>query len=175
MSILERLFGQTRAQASLPETDTIRKIAQQLDALEPERAKYIAAFAYVLSRVARADLHISPEEARMMERIVVELGKLPEDQAIIVVQMAKSQNVLFGGTENFVVTREFKQMATYEQKLALLECLFAVSSADDSISTIEDNEVSQVAKELGIEPRDYSAVRSEFRRHLAVLKKTPRP
>ncbi len=61
MSILE-LFGwqgdrkaQTPA-ASPADTETVRKIAAELDRLEPEKARFIAAFAYILSRVARADL-----------------------------------------------------------------------------------------------------------------------
>jgi len=83
------------------ETETVRKIVQALDQLQPERAKFLAGFAYLLARVARADLQISPEETRTMERIIMDKGGLPEEQAILVVQMAKAQNILFGSTENF--------------------------------------------------------------------------
>ena len=47
-----------------------------------------------------------------MEQLVVGLSGLPEEQAILVVQIAKSQATLFGGTENFLVTGEFNKMAT---------------------------------------------------------------
>jgi uncharacterized tellurite resistance protein B-like protein len=151
------------------ETETIRKITRSLDRLEPARAKYIAAFAYLLGRAARADLHISAEETAVMERIVSEQGKLPEEQAIIIVQMAKAQNVLFGGTENYLVSREFKELTDYPGRLALLDCLFAVAAANHSISTVEDNEISQIADELRIEHRDFIAVRSRYRDSLAVL------
>ncbi len=153
------------------ETETVRKITEALDRMEPESARYIAAFAYLLGRVARADLNISAEETRAMERIVMEKGGVPEEQAVIVVQIAKSQNILFGATENYLVSREFNGMATQEQKLALIDCLFAVAAADESISTVEDNEVSQIADELRIEHREYIAIRSSYRQYLAVLKK----
>ncbi len=153
------------------ETETVRKITEALDRMEPERARYIAAFAYLLGRVARADLNISAEETRAMERIVMEKGGVPEEQAVIVVQIAKSQNILFGATENYLVSREFNGMATQEQKLALIDCLFAVAAADESISTVEDNEASQIADELRIEHKDYIAIRSSYRQYLAVLKK----
>ena len=52
------------------QTDTVRKIVDALDRLEPQHARYLAAFGYILSRVARADLKVSPEETREMERIV---------------------------------------------------------------------------------------------------------
>lgn len=162
--------GQPGAAASA-ETDTVRKIVEKLDALEPDRAQYIAAFAYILSRVAHADLHISEEETRAMERIVVERGGLEEAQAVLVVQMAKTQSKLFGGTENFLVTREFERLATPEQKLALLDCLFAVSSADQSISTTEEVEIKQIASELKLSHDDYIAARLRYREFLAVLKK----
>ena len=156
-----------------PETETVRKIVGSLDKLDPERAKFIASFAYILSRVARADLQISAEEVQAMEQLVMSKGGLPEEQAVIVVQMAKTQNILFGATENYLVTREFNNIATREEKIALLHCLFAVSSADQSVSSAEDSEIRQIASELKIEHRDLIAVRSAYREHLAVLKKPP--
>jgi uncharacterized tellurite resistance protein B-like protein len=153
-----------------PETETVRKIVNALDGMDPAQARYIAAFAYLLGRVALADREISPEETRVMERIVMDRGKLPEEQAILVVQMAKTQNKLFGGTENFLVTREFNEIATREQKLALLHCLYAVSAADKSVSTLEDNEIRNISKELLLEHEDFINVRLEYREYLSVLK-----
>jgi uncharacterized tellurite resistance protein B-like protein len=155
------------------ETETVRKITQALDKLEPERAKFIAAFAYLLGRIARADMLISPEETEVMERIIVEHGKMPEEQAVIVVQIAKSQNVLFGGTENYLVSREFNSISSHAEKMVLLDCLFAVAAANESIATIEDNEISQIADELRIEHRDFISVRLQYRDRLAVLKDSP--
>jgi len=155
------------------ETETVRKITQALDQLDPARAKYVAAFAYILGRAARADLKISSDETRTMERIVSEHGKLPEEQAVVAVQIAKTQNVLFGGTENYLVSREFREVTEYPERMALLDCLFAVAAADRSISTVEDNEISQIADELRIEHRDFISVRSRYRDSLAVLQDLP--
>lgn len=172
VSILHFLgIDRPAAKSTAAETETVRKIVQALDQLEPERARYIAAFAYILSRVARADFRITAEETQTMERIVMEKGVLSEAQAAIVVQMAKHQSLLFGGTENFLVTREFNKISTREQKLALLDCLFAVAASEGDISLAEDNEVRQVADEVQLEHRDFIAVRSRYRDHLAVLKR----
>lgn len=173
MSLL-RFFGldqQTDPTPASSDTETVRKITQALDEMNPEQARYIAAFAYILGRVAHADMEISPEETREMERKAMEFGQLPEEQAIIVVQIAKTQNVLFGGTENYLVTREFNKVATREQKIALLHCLFAVSSTDEDISSVEDRQIRQITNELKLEHKDFIAVRSEYRHHLSVLKK----
>ena len=172
MSILKFLgLGSEAVQGSSApgDTDTVRKIVDKLDHLDPDRARFIAAFAYILSRVAHADLEISADETRAMERIVTEHGGLPEEQAIIVIQMAKTQSLVFGGTENYLVTREFNRIAEKPEKLALLDCLFAVSAADESISTGESNVIRQIADELMLDHRDYIEVRSRFRDNLSVL------
>src|SRR5215510_3415199 len=169
MSIL-KFLGLSPERNAPPETETVRKIVRQLDQLPENQARYIAAFAYLLSRAARADLDITPDETHVMERIVMQEGGLPEELALLVVQMAKTQNQLFGATENYLVTREFERIATREQKLALLECLFAVTAADDNITGAEDNVINQISSELKLSHADYIAARSHFRQYLAVLK-----
>jgi uncharacterized tellurite resistance protein B-like protein len=152
------------------ETETVRKIVQQLDNLEPERARYIAAFAYILNRVARADMNVSEVEIREMEHQVIHLSRLPDEQAMLVVQIAKTQATLFGGTENFLVTQEFNRMANIEQKLALLDCLFAVAAADQVISSVEDREIRLINDELLLTHDQFIAARSRYRQYLGVLK-----
>jgi len=147
---------------------------QKLDQLPEQQARYIAAFAFLLSRAARADLQIDADETAVMERIVMEQGGMPEELALVVVQMAKTQNQLFGSTENYLVTREFERIASHEQKLALLDCLFAVTAADENITAEEDNVVKQIASELKLSHDDYIAARSSFREYLAVLKRERR-
>lgn len=173
MSLLRYLGLAGSESSSSADTQTVRKIVASLDAMEPERARFVAAFASLLCRVARTDLHIGAEEAAAMERIVMETGGLTEEQAILVLQIAKSQEALFGSTENFLVTREFNKIASREQKLALLECLFAVSAADESISTVEDNEIVRICAELQLPREEVVTARGRYREHLAVLKGMP--
>jgi len=71
------------------------------------------------------------------------------------------------------VTREFNRIATREQKLGLLRCLFAVSAAEDDISVVEDNEVRRIVTELRLSHADFTEARSLFRDHLSVLRKPP--
>ncbi len=144
----------------------LRDTLEALDHLAPERARYLAAFAYLLGRVAHADQHVSPEETAAMEALVRRHGQLSQDQAMVVVQLAKTSNLLFGGTANFLVAREFSQLATYEQKLALMQCLFALSATDEAISTAEEGELHRIANELRIDHSDLIALRVAHQRHL---------
>jgi uncharacterized tellurite resistance protein B-like protein len=171
MSILDLLGLGEKAEADREQgTETVRRIVAELEALEPEKARYIAAFAYIMGRVAHADRQISTEETQAMEEIVRKLAHLPEDQTVLVVEISKSQNRLFGGTENFLVTREFAEISTPDQRQELLDCLFAVSAADESISSVEEAQIRQIASELGFSHREYVEARSVYSRHREVLK-----
>src|SRR5262245_61067939 len=141
MSILDWLKGDSRKPDTQGDTATVRRIVGELNRLPPDRARHLAAFAYVLSRVAGADLNISDVEMKKIVEIVQRVGHLPEDQALLVAEIAKSQNLLFGGTENFLVTREFKEIASDDERRELLDCLFAVSAADDAITGEEESQV----------------------------------
>lgn len=152
------------------QTDTVRRIVSELESLPPDKARFLAAFAYILGRVANADAHISQEETRKMEEIVSRFGQLPKEQSILIVQIAKSQNQLFGSTEDYVVTREFKEISTVKERSELLHCLFAVSAADDSISAAEEAQVRQIASELGINHSDYINARSAYSDKREVLR-----
>ena len=180
MAILDWLRGKGNGpddpeSAAIRESEvaTVRKIAHELDAIDKidsGTARYIACFAYILGRVAHADLDISEEETMAMEHLVAERAGLPETHAVLVVQMAKTHNQLFGGTENYLVTREFDEIATRDDKLALLDCLYAISAADESISAIEDAEIRKIASELKLSHRDFITTRMGYTEHLSVLK-----
>jgi len=105
-----------------------------------------------------------------MREIVQKLGHLPEAQALLVVEIAKSQARLLGGTENYLVTREFQDVATAAQRLELLDCLFAVAAADGAISTIEESQTGQIAKELGFTHPEYVAALANHSEHRTVLR-----
>jgi uncharacterized tellurite resistance protein B-like protein len=175
---LRKLFGlgsDPGGAAGSPATGSVREIADALDRLAPDRARHLASFAYILGRVAHVDLEVSAEETRAMEGILCSLAGLSEDEAILIVRIAKSQHELFGATESYVVTREFARTATHEEKAALLECLFAVSASDETVSGVEEAEIRRIAGELDLTHPDFIAARSKFREHIAVLKQPRRP
>ena len=150
------------------EADGVDRLEHALVAMDPARARYVACFTYVLTRSARADHEVTDGEAREMQRIVAAQG-VPPDVAATLIELARKEALRSGGTEDFIVTRELNQLATREEKLALLDALFAVSAVDESILTVEDNEIRRVANELTLEHADYIAVRARHRANLAVM------
>jgi len=176
--VLRGLFGgnkepQTsevaRPQPATDETESIRRIAGQIEALPIEQRRFIAGFAYVLARAAHADLEISETELEFMEGAVVDVGHLSKAQAVLVVEMARNMTELYGATEDYVVTREFANNSTREQREDLLRTAFAVGAADDSITAAESAELNEIGKELMFRSDEVDAIRNEFRDQLAAI------
>ena len=155
------------ASESSPEVDSLAEIERALTQLEPRDARYLACFAYILHRIARADHVITDEESALIHKMVVEHGGIDGSRADLVVGIARSEGLRHGGTEDFIVSREFERLATREEKLALIDCLFAVSATDRSIRTVEDNEIRRVASEIKLDHADYIRIRRGHVHHLA--------
>jgi uncharacterized tellurite resistance protein B-like protein len=146
-------------------TETVSAIAEAIEGLEPERARFVAAFAYLLSRVAFADHEVTEDERAMMEQQLSEVGRLGQEQAASAIAVAVHATGRHGATEDYQVVREFRAMADDEERMRLLRCLFTIS-AHHGITASEDNEISRIAGALRIEQRVVAALRAEYRDRL---------
>ena len=171
MGILDWLIrAGTDAAPATSDSEAVRRIASALASMDPARARYVATFAYLLGRIANADHVVTDEERRAMTAIVASEGGLEPEQAQLVAGIAGDESLRRRGTDDFQVAQEFAALATDEQKLALLRCLFAVSASDEAVVTSEDNEVRRIAVQLKISHEAFVAARTAVRDKLAVLR-----
>ena len=155
------------------DTDSVKVLAAQLDALPPARARYVAAFAYILGRAANATGAMSDAEREEMTRLAGAAG-LDVAQGPLSVDMAASLSGEFGATEDFLVAREFKAISTMEERELLLRCCFLVMAADDEIDATESWLANRLAEELDVERPDLNAIRAEFHEQLSGVKEVRR-
>jgi uncharacterized tellurite resistance protein B-like protein len=151
------------------DTETVRRIVRALDALPPERARFLAAFAYTLTRAAAADITISEVELAAIERLVREYGGVPEAQAVLIAQIARTQQDLAGAWEDYAVTRQFRELSTEAERLALLRCCYLVGAADETITAEESTELQEIARELDLDRAHVTAIRNEFADRLSAI------
>ncbi len=164
----------TAAGSADGDTATVRRIVARLEAMPVDQARLVASAAYTLARAAHADLDISDEETAVIERELQAHGALDEATAVLVTEMARLQAKTVGGTEDYVVTREFAALATDEQKIDVLRASFAVSAASGSISAEESAEVNQIAQEIGLDPNIVAGIRSEFHERISAVQEVRR-
>ncbi len=108
-----------------------------------------------------------------MEALVESEGALTPELAMLVVSLAKTSNLLFGGTADFIVAKEFADTASYDEKLALARCLFRVAAEDRSISVAEEGEIHRITNHLKILPADLTRLRLEHRAFLPGVSRPP--
>jgi tellurite resistance protein len=164
----------TAASTTAGETATVRRIVARLEEMPPERARLVASAAYTLARAAHADLKISPEESAIIEQELQTHGELDEPTAVLVAEMAKLQANTVGGTEDYVVTREFTNLATEQQRMDVLRACFVVGAASGEISAEESAALNQIASELNLDTDVVSAIRAEFHERLSSVKEVRR-
>lgn len=162
LATLFRTLGLTPNDESHHETETVREIATVLKDMSPERARLLAAFTYLLGRVAFADHDVSDDERATMEARLATEADVSPDQAQHLVHLAVQATGSHGAAEDYQVAREFELLATREEKLELLRALFTVS-AQHGITAVEDNEISRIANVLRVERSDVTMLRHEFR------------
>jgi uncharacterized tellurite resistance protein B-like protein len=156
------------------ETASVRRIEARLTTLPPARARFVAAFAYLLGRAANADLQITDAEAAEMRRIVADVGGLDGDGAGLVVDIARAQARNFGATEDYLVTREFKAISTMDDRERLLRCCLLVMAVDDEVDANEAWLVNRMAEELDIERPELNRIRAEFHDRLSGVREVRR-
>jgi uncharacterized tellurite resistance protein B-like protein len=66
------------------------------------------------------------------------------------------------------VTRELARVSSYDQRLHLVDCLFALAATDGRIGVEEGDEIGRIARELRVEQVDLSRMRNQYREFLAV-------
>jgi len=144
------------------DTATVRRIVAKLESMPPDQARLIASAAYTLARAANADLEISDDETAAIERELQTTEALDEATAVLVTEMAKLQAKTVGGTEDYLVTREFKALADDAQRIAIVRACYAVMAANGTISAEETGTINEIADELDIDEEVLRSIRVEY-------------
>ncbi len=168
------LTAASAASTAAGDTATVRRIVARLEEMPADQARLVASAAYTLARAAHADLDISAEETAVIERELQTHGALDEPTAILVAEMAKLQAKTVGGTEDYVVTREFAALASEQQRIDVLRACFAVGAASGSISAEESAAANQIAGELGLDAVVVKTIRAEFHERLSAVQEVRR-
>ncbi len=156
------------------ESESVRRLVRHLEAVEPAQARFLACYAYTLARAANADFEISDAETRLIEELVTELGAIAAHEAAFVVELAKAQAGDIGGTDDFLVTREFMGVSTRAQQIALVRSCLAIAAVDGSISAEESAVANQIANELGLTSVEMAPLRAEFSDRMASIQEIRR-
>ena len=173
MSLLRFLGLGDRSGGRQSEPASIAALSSQLDELPAEDSRFIAAFAYLLARIAGADLRIDDEERATMVKRLGTFAEVGAERAELLADAALQLADLNSASDDHLVARAFRDVSDEKSRLSLLRCLYAVAAADDLITTAEDNEIFVIATEIGVSQTDVVALRAEHREQLGTMKALP--
>ncbi|MEA2624727.1 MAG: hypothetical protein QOD06_772 [Candidatus Binatota bacterium] len=168
MSLLRRL-GFVPVHSPREEVDLLGAIEARLANVEPRRAELVAAFGGLLAQVAHVDGEISGAEVARMEDLLAAHGGLAVEEARIVATIARQETLR--GTESYLLTRRFNEIGSDVDKLRLIDCLYAVASADDLVAYVEDVEVRKIAEALLVPWSEVLKIRAPYREKLEELRR----
>ena len=124
-------------------------------------------------RLAGADLKTDGAERDAMAQRLETFAQIDSKRAIMLATTAIEVAAAHQASDDHLVARAFRDMSDEPERIRLLRCLYAVAAADENISATEDNEIFEVANEIGVRRIDVIALRSEFKEHLGALKALP--
>src|SRR4029078_8759279 len=156
------------------DTATVRRIVAKLEAMPPEKARFLAAAAYTLARAANADLNISEEETAAIESELQGHESIDEATAVLVTEMAKLQAKTVGATEYEVLSLEFKALSDNDQRIVVLRASFAVVAANGTISAEETAVLNGIAEELDIDDASLNAIRADYHEQFSSVQQVRR-
>lgn len=173
MSLLARLGFASSPGAPTP-TDLLSEVRAHLGRLPPARAEMIAAFAGLLVRVAHAEEGVSDAEDAALRRLVAEHADLGPEDTDAVASLVTSHLDRMAGIGYAQLTRAMNDHATVEEKLHLLDCLYAIATADDVVTVVEEEQIRAVARALMLSHAQLIEVRKRYAAQLEVLRGLPR-
>ena len=92
------------------------------------------------------------------------------EEAAVVGSLVIRQATELEGIEYALLTRTFNEFASGDEKQRLIDCLYALATADDEISLAEDEEIRAVARALLLSHDQFIRIRLQYKDKLEVIR-----
>lgn len=147
------------------------KLKKLLPQEDDAKLETVACIAGLFARVAHADYQIDQSEKEAMNFALNEWTSLAPDHIQGVVELAISETKKLAGLENQTYTRHLCEVLNQDERYGLVEALFALAAADDSVENSESEEIRLINQGLKLSPQHFTAARATVAKKLAALKK----
>lgn len=147
----------------LPADDvaSIRRVIAEAGSIAVERRRFLATYAYILVRLARADGQVNDDELVRMEAAIANVGRVAPAQGALLVASASRMISLYGATEDYVVAREFVRLSSPQERQRLIRDCITVGTVDGPMTDAEVTEVGEIGRELGLDADDIAGIRAQ--------------
>ncbi|PIP72730.1 MAG: hypothetical protein COW89_04830 [Nitrospinae bacterium CG22_combo_CG10-13_8_21_14_all_47_10] len=116
--------------------------------LPEERLYFICLVGTLMAVIAHADGHFDPAEKKALKRCLVDQFSLKGKELALLFEVVEEQ--ARQDFDFYEVATELNRVASYNDRIHLMECLFEVSIADGGMSYEEAEEIRRITKALRI-------------------------
>ena len=116
--------------------------------LSDEKVYYLCLLGTLLASVAHADGHFDEREKKSLRKILKEEFPLEAKEMKVLIEIVEEQAKK--GFDFHEVITQVNQMLSYNEKLKLVDCFFAIAIADGEISHEENEEVRRITEAMHI-------------------------
>lgn len=145
------------------------KLRRHVASAGESRVAYLAAFAAQLARVAWIDDQFTAEEHAAVRDVLANRAGLAGSEADLVAALLAEQRQILLDVQAVHLTRALNEYGSRQDKEKLLDCLYAIASADHLVSDDEDREVRRVGRALLVPNERVMDIRSRYRDRLEVM------
>jgi uncharacterized tellurite resistance protein B-like protein len=116
--------------------------------LSEEKLYFICLIGTLIATIAHVDEHFDPAEKKALKRCLTDQFSLKGNELTLLFQVVEEQ--ARQGFDFHEVVTEINRIASYNDRLHLMECLFEVSIADGEMAHDEAEEIRRITKALRI-------------------------
>ena len=116
--------------------------------LSDERLYFICLIGTLMATIAHVDDHFDPAEKKALKRCLTDQFSLKGNELTLLFEVVEEQ--ARQGFDFYEVATELIRVASYNDRIHLMECLFEVSIADGTMAHEEMVEIRRITKALRI-------------------------
>ncbi|MDP6736377.1 MAG: TerB family tellurite resistance protein [Nitrospinaceae bacterium] len=118
-----------------------------------DKIYFICLFGTLLATVAHVDGHFDETEQKALKKVLSDHFSFTDKELKVLFEVVAEQAQ--GGFDFHEVTAEINRLVTYNERLKMTDCLFAIAAADGELSHDEAEEIRRITKSLRIPHKAY--------------------
>lgn len=128
--------------------------------LESDKVYVICLFGALLASVAQVDEHFHEEERKALKKILNERFEFSVKERQLLLEVMEEQ--ARHGFDFHEVVTEFNSRVSYKDRVAAVDCFWAIAAADGVISHEENEEVRRITKAMHIPHQIFKESKKKF-------------
>jgi uncharacterized tellurite resistance protein B-like protein len=122
-----------------------------------------------------ADVDVSEQERSKLVEIIGDRTGVSAEEAKAIGALVIHHATELEGIEYALLTRACNEFADVDEKERLIDCLYAVATADDEVSVVEDDVIRAVARALMLSHDQFIRIRQKYKEKLEIIRGLPKP